>query len=85
MSSFAMEMSDFSWQHRKDARPEIYVVSYVLPYSNFLFFVLIFFARFINFLRFFKLVEQIPKFTYESCIFLQDFDLHEELSNVHAV
>ena len=27
--NFAMEISDFSWQHQKYARPEIYVVTYV--------------------------------------------------------
>ena len=30
MSNFPMEMSDFSWQHQKYARPEIYVVTLVL-------------------------------------------------------
>ena len=34
-----MEMSDFTWQQQKDARPEIYVVTYVLLFPNFLFFV----------------------------------------------
>ena len=29
MSKFRMDMSDFSWQHQKYARPEIYVVTLV--------------------------------------------------------
>ena len=29
-----MEMSDFTWQHQKYARPEIYVVTYVHVKSN---------------------------------------------------
>ena len=30
MSKFAMEISDFSWKHKKYARPEIIVVKLVL-------------------------------------------------------
>ena len=30
MSNFFTEISDFSWQHQKYARSEIYVVTYVL-------------------------------------------------------
>ena len=29
MTNCPMEMSDFTWQHQKYARPEIYVVTYV--------------------------------------------------------
>ena len=55
-----MEMSDFTWQHQKGARPEIYVVTYVhnyiLPFSNILFFISLFLHSFLGkYLNYFHL------------------------------